>query len=88
MSKEMLLLSLFLIPCLGDLKIAALVDTGSDYNAIDADLARIQIEKRNASFIERKDIVQERVSGFVSGRVVAGVGQWNGERVDGRVSGR
>ena len=51
---------------LGSLKVAALVDTGSDYNAIGEDLSRVQSENKNASFMERRQTAAQSVSGCVA----------------------
>ena len=51
---------------LGDLKVAALVDTGSDFDAIDADLAKYQESKGNPAFISRSQSASIPVSGFAT----------------------
>ena len=55
--------SLRIICYLGDLKIAALVDTGSDYDAIDKDLSELQSERNNAAFKGRTRSRRVNVSG-------------------------
>ena len=51
---------------LGDLKIAALVDTGSDYDAIDKDLSELQSERNNVAFKGRTRSRRVNVSGFAT----------------------
>ena len=49
---------------LGELRVAALVDTGSDYDAIDMDLSKLQAESGNPSFRSRKLTGPNPVRGF------------------------
>ena len=48
---------------LGELKVVALIDTGSDCDAIDRDLSLVQEERGNGAFIHRK-YSSESVCGF------------------------
>ena len=51
---------------LGPLRVAALVDTGSDYDALDADLSQVQEQKNNPAF--RKRVRNSTsVTGFAAG---------------------
>ena len=53
---------------LGTLTVSALVDTGSDYDAIDADLSGLQETKYgNPGFIERRETATCWVGGYCSG---------------------
>lgn len=49
---------------IGDFKVMALVDSGSDYDAIDEDLSVLQIRRENAGFVSRKSIEAQSVKGF------------------------
>jgi hypothetical protein len=49
---------------IGDIKIAALVDIGSDFDAIDQDLAEIQMSKGNSGFVCRHFKLPTAASGF------------------------
>ena len=49
---------------IGDFKVMALVDSGSDYDAIDEDLSVVQIQRENAGFVSRKSIEAQSVKGF------------------------
>ncbi len=49
---------------LGDLKVASLVDSGSDYDAIDQDLSQLQATNGNVSFISRSEVANKCVYGF------------------------
>ena len=51
----------------GNLKVAALVDTGSDFDCIDSDLARVQIDRKNPGFHERRLTANVSVKGYASG---------------------
>ena len=52
---------------LGQLQVAALVDTGSDYDAIDRDLAELQVEEGNPAFVSRQSVKSRSVRGFAEG---------------------
>ena len=51
---------------LGELKIATLVDTGSDYDAIDKDLSELQEVRKNVAFRGRTSGRRVNVSGFAT----------------------
>ena len=41
---------------IGDLRLAALVDTGADYDAIDKDLSEIQSARSNKAFVAHRSV--------------------------------
>ena len=49
---------------MGDMKVEALVDTESDFDAIDSDLSQQQMAAGNNSFHSRSGIATQSVSGF------------------------
>ena len=77
---------------LGALEVHALVDTGSDLDAIDRDLAVLQSRMGNTAFLDRRDIEPEQVGGFGVGMArttetesdwtvtVVGSETWGGDR--------
>ena len=63
---------------LGDLQVVALVDTGSDYDAINAELSKLQEAKGNPSFVDRNKANATQVKGFQDGMTctVEGESRW------------
>ena len=51
---------------IGDMRICALVDSGSDYDALDQDLAELQAKRQNPAFRSRSRVATQNVSGFSS----------------------
>ena len=63
---------------LGELTLHAMVDSGSDYNAINADLAVLQERANNPAFGGRRDVQPESIGGYAEGlnKVVSQASRW------------
>ena len=63
---------------LGDLSLHVMIDSGSDYNAINADLALLQERAKNAAFGGRRNLQPESIGGYAEGlnKVVSQASRW------------
>ena len=63
---------------LGELQVAALVDTGSDYDALDAELSKLQEARGNTAFVDRNHKPPVEVKGFQENMscTLAGESRW------------
>ena len=64
---------------IGDLRLAALVDTGADYDAIDKDLSEIQSARGNKAFVSRRACTPASVGGFANSmqHTTRSIATWN-----------